>query len=48
MAEGRHAEADEQLQLALTFYRSVDARHYVRDCEALLAASPQGRSAHES
>jgi hypothetical protein len=39
MAEGRRAEADEQLQQALEFYRSVGATHYVRECEALLAAS---------
>ncbi len=39
VAEGRRAEADEQLQQALDFYRSVGATHYVRECEALLAAS---------
>jgi tetratricopeptide (TPR) repeat protein len=39
IAEGRRAEADEQLQQALEFYRSVGATHYVRECEALLAAS---------
>jgi thioredoxin-like negative regulator of GroEL len=39
VAEGRRAEADEQLQQALEFYRSVGATHYVRECEALLAAS---------
>jgi class 3 adenylate cyclase len=39
VAEGRRAESDEQLQLALEFYRSVGATHYLRECEALLAAS---------
>jgi hypothetical protein len=38
-AAGRRAEANEQLQQALDFYRSVGATHYVRECEALLAAS---------
>src|SRR6476646_7033310 len=37
--EGRRAEADGQLQLALAFYRSVGATRYVRECEALLAAT---------
>ena len=37
--EGRRAEADEQLRRALAFYRSVGARRYVREGEALLAAS---------
>jgi hypothetical protein len=36
---GRRAEADEQLQRALAFYRSVGATRYVREGEALLAAS---------
>jgi tetratricopeptide (TPR) repeat protein len=39
VAEGRRAEADEQLHAALAFYRSVGALHYVRECEALLAES---------
>jgi tetratricopeptide (TPR) repeat protein len=39
VAEGRRAEADEQLRPALAFYRSVGAARYVRDGEALLAAS---------
>ncbi len=39
VAEGRRAEADEQLHQALAFYRSVRATRYVRECEALLAAS---------
>ncbi len=36
---GRRAEADAQLRLALAFYRSVGATRYVREGEALLAAS---------
>jgi hypothetical protein len=39
VGEGRRAEADEQLQQALAFYRSVGATAYVGECEALLAAS---------
>jgi len=39
VAKGRRAEADEQLTRALAFYRSVGAAHYVRQGEALLAAS---------
>jgi class 3 adenylate cyclase/tetratricopeptide (TPR) repeat protein len=39
LAEGRRAEADEQLRPALAFYRSVRATRYVREGEALLAAS---------
>jgi hypothetical protein len=39
VAEGRRAEADEQLRRALAFYRSVGATRYVREGEALLAAS---------
>ena len=38
-AEGRMAEAHEQLRQALEFYRSVGATRYVRAGEALLAAS---------
>jgi hypothetical protein len=38
-AEGRRAEADEQLRGALGFYRSVGARRYVQEGETLLAAS---------
>jgi class 3 adenylate cyclase/tetratricopeptide (TPR) repeat protein len=37
--EGRRAEADEQLRRALAFFRSVGAVRYVREGEALLAAS---------
>ena len=39
LAQGRRAEGDEQLRLALTFYRSVGAIHYIRQGESLLAAS---------
>ena len=37
--EGRRAEADVELEAALTFWRSVGATAYVREGEALLAAS---------
>jgi hypothetical protein len=37
--EGRRAEADEQLSRALAFYRSVRATRYIREGEALLAAT---------
>jgi class 3 adenylate cyclase len=36
---GRRAEADEQLRHALRFFRSVDATRFIREAEALLAAS---------
>ncbi len=39
VAEGRRAKADEQLRPALAFYRGVGATRYVREGEALLAAS---------
>jgi hypothetical protein len=39
VAEGRRAEADVQLRKALAFYRSVGATRYIRDGEALLAAT---------
>jgi class 3 adenylate cyclase/tetratricopeptide (TPR) repeat protein len=39
VTEGRRAEADVQLQRALAFYRSVGATRYIREGEALLAAS---------
>jgi len=39
VSEGRRAEADEQLAPALAFYRAVGATRYVREGEALLAAS---------
>jgi tetratricopeptide (TPR) repeat protein len=35
----RHAEAKEQLEKALAFYRSVRATRYIRQAEALLAAA---------
>jgi class 3 adenylate cyclase/tetratricopeptide (TPR) repeat protein len=37
--QGRRAEADHQLQKVLAFYRSVDATRYIREGEALLAAT---------
>jgi tetratricopeptide (TPR) repeat protein len=37
--QGRRSEADVELQRALAFYRSVDATRYIREAEALLAAS---------
>lgn len=37
--QNRRAEADVQLQRALAFYRTVDATRYIRQGEALLAAS---------
>jgi len=39
VAEGHRPEADEQLRPALAFYRGVGAARYVREGEALLAAS---------
>jgi class 3 adenylate cyclase/tetratricopeptide (TPR) repeat protein len=39
VADGRRADADLQLRKALEFYRSVCAARYVRQAEALLAAS---------
>jgi hypothetical protein len=39
VAAGRRAEADEQLSRSLAFYRAVGATRYVREGEALLAAS---------
>jgi thioredoxin-like negative regulator of GroEL len=39
VAEGRRAEADEQLRKALAFYRSIGATRYLREGEALLAAA---------
>jgi hypothetical protein len=39
VAKGRRAEADEQLRPALAFYRGVGATRYVREGEAVLAAS---------
>jgi class 3 adenylate cyclase len=37
--QGRRADADEQLERALAFWRSVGATRYVREGEALLAAT---------
>src|SRR5439155_11451121 len=37
--KGRRAEADEQLRPAPAFYRSVGATRWIREGEALLAAS---------
>jgi tetratricopeptide (TPR) repeat protein len=37
--QGRHLQADEQLRRALAFYRTVGATRYVREGEALMAAS---------
>ena len=37
VAEGRRAEADEQLQRSLAFWRSVGATRYIRQAEELLA-----------
>jgi tetratricopeptide (TPR) repeat protein len=39
VADGKRAAADVQLQRALAFYRSVGATAYIREGEALLAAS---------
>jgi hypothetical protein len=39
VGEGRRTEADEQLQSALAFYRSVGATRYVREAEALLTSA---------
>jgi class 3 adenylate cyclase/tetratricopeptide (TPR) repeat protein len=39
LAEGRRTEASVQLQQALAFYRAVRASAYLREAEALLAAS---------
>jgi hypothetical protein len=36
---GKRAEADRELRSALAFYRSVGATRFVREGEALLAAS---------
>jgi hypothetical protein len=39
VATGRRAEADVQLQKSRAFWLSVGATRYIRQCEALLAAS---------
>jgi class 3 adenylate cyclase/tetratricopeptide (TPR) repeat protein len=38
-AQGRHAEADAQLEQALVFFESVDAPRFVRETESLLSAT---------
>ena len=38
IADNRRTEADEQLEKALAFFRSVGATRYVREAEALLSA----------
>jgi len=42
LAEGRAAEAEEQLELALAFWRSVGATRYIAECEALRAQAATG------
>ena len=37
--QGARADADVELQRVLAFYRSVSATRYIREAEALLAAS---------
>jgi hypothetical protein len=39
LSDGCPTEADEQLQRALTFYRSVGATRYVREAEGLLTSA---------
>jgi hypothetical protein len=39
IAAGRRPEGEGQLGLALEFYRSVRATHFIGECEALLTAS---------
>jgi class 3 adenylate cyclase/tetratricopeptide (TPR) repeat protein len=39
VTQGRRSEADIELRRALAFYRSVGATRYIREAEALLAAS---------
>ena len=40
-AEGRRADADEQLERALAFYRSVGATRYIRQAEELLGETSE-------
>ena len=40
-AAGRPAEADQHLQQALAFYRSVNATRFMRECETLLTPRPR-------
>jgi tetratricopeptide (TPR) repeat protein len=42
LSDGRRSEAEEELQLALAFFRGVDATAYVRRGEALLGAAATG------
>ncbi len=44
LAEGRRADADEQLAQAVAFFRSVGATRYIREAEALLSAPVESRS----
>jgi len=44
VAAGRPAEADEQLEMALAFFRSVGATRYLREAEALLSAPVERRT----
>jgi hypothetical protein len=46
--EGRREEADNQLQEALAFYRSVGATRYIRQAEALAASNPLGTASSSS
>jgi hypothetical protein len=39
ISEGRHAEAEDQLERALVFFRSVGATRYIAQAEALLEES---------
>jgi tetratricopeptide (TPR) repeat protein len=39
LSQGRRAEADEQLRLAIAFWRSVGATWFIREAEKLLAAT---------
>ncbi|MEJ7793263.1 MAG: hypothetical protein WKF65_14925 [Gaiellaceae bacterium] len=45
VAEGRHAEADAQLEKALAFFRSVGATRYIREAEALLSPAAAAKPA---
>ena len=42
--EGRRPEADEQLDKALAFFRSVGAARYIAEAEALVSAPAEGHS----
>jgi tetratricopeptide (TPR) repeat protein len=43
VVEGRRPEADEQLDTALAFFRSVGATRYIREAEAVLSAPVEGQ-----